>query len=131
MKYYYTIRLEMRQALRDEDEAAEIEEQFIKEMNYTFFENEEDWVEDIDCLEEALDGMEPEEVAKLTFETLQRFPLVNVIFWAESFDEYRADGDRVCICVSPKADAIVPFSWDALETLAYEAMKQQEELNEN
>lgn len=131
MKYYYTIRLNMRQALRDEDEAAEIVEQFIKEMNYTFFKNEEDWVEDIECLEEALDGMEPEEVAKLTFETLQRFPIVTAFIWAESFDEYRADGDRISICVSPKAYALVPFSWELLQSISYEEMKQQEELNEN
>lgn len=126
MKYYYTIRLEMRGALRDEDEAAEIIEQFIKEMNYTFFENEKDWVEELECLEEALDGMEPEEVAKLTFETLQRFPLVNALIWAESFDEYHADEDRISICVSPKAYATKSFSWNLLESLAYEEMKEKE-----
>ena len=126
MKYYYTIRLEMQNELRDKAEVAEIEEQFVKEMNYTFFENEEDWVTHLEYLEEALDGMEPEEVARLTFETLQGFPLVNALIWAESFDEYHADEDRISICVSPKAYAIKSFSWDLLESLAYEEMKEKE-----
>lgn len=125
MKYYYTIKLEMREVLRDEFEPAEIEQEFVNRMFFAFTDKEEERGDCIEDLEAFLDGTQLERVALLTHSVIKHYPKVNAIIWAESFDEYHADADRVAICVSPHAYAIKEFSWDMLESLAYEEMKEK------